>query len=208
MNIVKLILKSPKNFRLLTGLTPEVFQTMLAKFEPLWVEARRKHQLKKKRKRAPGAGHPFFLTPDEMLFLYLIYHYVGLPYTHLSEIFGIHPSNICRNFKLIFPIISDNFEMPNKEVVDTDKLNSMLKEYASKVSKPTIKPAAKNAATGQRTDKKPFQKPSHTKPALKSNLAKPVAKPTAKPVAKPAAKPTPKPVAKPAAKPTPKVKAK
>ncbi len=119
--------KSPQIFRRLTGVTPEKFDEILKKLKPLyerWNEDRLKGR---NRKRAPGGGNKFTLSPEEKLLMLLIYCRTYVTHAFLAFIFGIDDSNVGRNINPLHILLAKIFRIPEKKIeINKDEIMEIL----------------------------------------------------------------------------------
>ena len=116
MNKAKALKKRFSTFRLLTGLTVEVFDRLLEELQPVWQRAREKQANRRNRQRQPGAGHPFSLTLEDMLLALLMYYRTYTTYAFLGFLFGVDDSTICRIVRRLEPLLASIFRIPEKKV--------------------------------------------------------------------------------------------
>jgi hypothetical protein len=110
------LLKRPRHFRRLTGLTPAAFRVLLAELGPAWDAAEVRRKARRPRRRKPGAGPKFALPLADMLLALLIYYRTYVPYSFLGVLFGIDDSTVCRNNRRIEPLLAGIFRIPEKKV--------------------------------------------------------------------------------------------
>ena len=110
------LLKRPRHFRRLTGLTPAAFQLLLVELGPAWDAAEARRKARRPRRRKPGAGPKFALPLADMLLALLIYYRTYVPYSFLGVLFGIDDSTVCRNNRRIEPLLAGIFRIPERKV--------------------------------------------------------------------------------------------
>jgi IS5 family transposase len=108
--------RSPEAFRSLTGLTPATFLALLAQVEPAWHAAQRRRRERPDRKRKPGAGPKHSLGVADQLLLLLIYYRVYVSHAFLAFLFGIDDSTVCRNFRVLEPLLAGIFRIPERKI--------------------------------------------------------------------------------------------
>lgn len=115
LNLQKLQ-KRPKAFHALTGVSPDKFNDLLKKLEPLWQKAEFKRKNWKGRKRKIGAGRKQKLSLEQSLFLLLLYYRTYVNHMFLGMIGGVDDSRICKYFKRLEPVIAQIFKIPQHKI--------------------------------------------------------------------------------------------
>ena len=115
INLQKLY-KKPKVFQRLTGLTPNKFQYLLIRLEPIFnqSELRRKKTINRQRKL--GGGRKQSLSLAQALFMLLLYYRTYTNHIFLAMLMGIDDSNVCRYFKRIQPLLAQIFHIPTRKI--------------------------------------------------------------------------------------------
>ncbi len=103
-------------FRLLTGLTVEEFDKLLAELEVAWKEARQKRQQRQRRRRRPGAGRKRKLALADRLLVMRIYYRTYVTQDFLGFLFGIDKGTACRIIQEIALLLTGIFRIPEKKV--------------------------------------------------------------------------------------------
>lgn len=86
-----------KNFRTLSGLTPAEFDTLLARFEPVWVKAEQERLAQRPRQRALGGGGDYRLALEDRLLMVLVWLRHYLTTAAIGTLFGVSQSTASRN---------------------------------------------------------------------------------------------------------------
>lgn len=121
------LLRRPRNFRRLTGLTPTAFRQLLAEVIPAWDAAETRRKARRPRRRKPGAGPKFALPIGDMLLALLVYYRTYLPYSFLAVLFGIDDSTVCRNNRRVEPLLAGLFRIPERKVrLSADELREVF----------------------------------------------------------------------------------
>ena len=120
LNIEKLS-KKPKVFHSLCGLTPDKFNELLLKLEPLWEEAELKRKSWKGRKRRIGGGTKPKLTLSQKLFMLLLYYRTYTNHIFIGMIADIDDSNVSRNINPLEPILAKIFKIPQRKVAFSEE---------------------------------------------------------------------------------------
>jgi len=115
INLQKLI-KKPKVFKRLTGLSPDKFKQLVAELEPRFQKADFKRKDYSGRKRRVGGGNQFKLSVSQALFMLLLYYRTYVFHVFLGPLFGIDESNVCRYFKRIEPLLAGIFKIPERKI--------------------------------------------------------------------------------------------
>ena len=117
MSHTERLIRAPKTFRSLTGLTPAAFRDLLARVEPAWHAARAKRRARPGRMRQPGAGPKHSLDIADRLLMLLIYYRAYVSHVFLGFLFGIDDSTVCRNLRALEPLLAGIFRIPERKVV-------------------------------------------------------------------------------------------
>ncbi len=110
------LVKKPKSFRRLTGISPDKFSELAKQLQPLYEGWNQKRLSGRKRKRKIGGGNKHTLVLHDRLLTLLIYYRSYVTYEFLSFIFGIAESSIGRNFKPLEPLLAQIFRIPERKV--------------------------------------------------------------------------------------------
>lgn len=110
------LLRRPRHFRRLTGLTPAAFRRLLAEVAPAWDAAEARRQARRPRRRRPGAGPKFALPLADRLLALLVYYRTYVPYSFLAVLFGVDDSTLCRSNRRVEPLLAGVFRIPEREV--------------------------------------------------------------------------------------------
>lgn len=115
INLSKLA-KRPKIFHTLCGLTPQQFNNLLQKLEPLWTEAERKRRSWVGRKRKIGGGDKPKLSRREQLFMLLMFYRTYAGQIFIGMVVGLDDSNVSRRIRILEPILAQVFRIPKKKI--------------------------------------------------------------------------------------------
>ena len=116
MSHTERLIRAPKTFRSLTGLTPAAFRDLLARVEPAWYAARARHRARPGRLREPGAGPKHTLDISDRVLMLLIYYRAYVSHVFLGFLFGIDDSTVCRNLRALEPLLAGIFRIPERKV--------------------------------------------------------------------------------------------
>jgi len=115
INLQKLY-KRPQVFQRLTGLTPNKFQQLLIRLEPIFKESELKRKKTTNRQRKVGGGRKQSLSLGQALFMLLLYYRTYTNHMFISIVMGIDDSNVCRYFRRIQPLLAQIFRIPARKV--------------------------------------------------------------------------------------------
>lgn len=119
--------RSPANFRRLTGITPAMFDQLLAELQPRYDAADAKRKNRPQRQRKPGAGPKYILTLADRLLMLLIYYRTYTTHAFLGFLFGIDDSAVGRNINPLQPLLAGIFRIPEKKVkLEPDDLRELF----------------------------------------------------------------------------------
>jgi hypothetical protein len=109
--------RSPNAFRQLTGITPVVFDQLLADLTPRHEHAEAKRKDRPDRQRKPGAGRKHALTLADRLLMLLMYYRTYTTHAFLGFLFGVDDSAVGRNINPLQPLPAGIFRIPERKVV-------------------------------------------------------------------------------------------
>jgi len=92
------LVKYPRVFRALTGLTPPEFDELVSDLEPRWAEAEVARLSRPNRQRDIGAGHPFELEAREQMLLTVVWLRQYPTHVVLGFLFGVSEPTVSRPF--------------------------------------------------------------------------------------------------------------
>ena len=108
--------RSPRAFRQLTGITPAVFDRLLADLTPRYEQAEAKRKDRPGRQRRPGAGRKHALDLADRLLMLLIYYRTYATHAFLGFLFGVDDSAVGRNINPLQPLLAGLFRIPERRV--------------------------------------------------------------------------------------------
>jgi hypothetical protein len=108
--------RSADTFRQLTGITPAVFDDLLAELEPRYLQAEAKRKNRPGRQRQPGAGRKYTLPLADRLLMLLIYYRTYTTHAFLGFLFGIDDSAVGRTINPLQPLLAGIFRIPERRV--------------------------------------------------------------------------------------------
>ena len=117
MRILNKLRRKPRHFQAFTGLTPAEFDTLLAKFTPVYEAAMNQKYQKPGRLRQPGAAHPFALTVPDRLLMGLRSLRLYVSQSLRSYLFDLDESNVRRELRVrLLPILQDALPLPLRDL--------------------------------------------------------------------------------------------
>lgn len=111
--------KRPVTFMRLTGLPVERFEALVVEVGPLLTKANVKRLSRRERKRGIGAGKRHELPVCDRLLMTLMYYRTYISQEFLGYLFDMNASNICRNMKILRPVLAQVFRMPERRIAMT-----------------------------------------------------------------------------------------
>src|SRR3954451_14151 len=130
--------RSPHAFRQLTGITPAVFDQLLADLTPRYEHAEAKRKNRPDRQRQPGAGRKHALTLADRLLMLLIYYRTYTTHAFLGFLFGVDDSAVCRNINPLQPLLAGLFRIPERKVaLDPEDIREL---FFDATERPTRRP--------------------------------------------------------------------
>ena len=130
--------RSPNAFRQLTGITPVVFDQLLADLTPRYEQAEAKRKNRPGRKRQPGAGRKHALILADRLLMLLIYYRTYTTHVFLGFLFGVDDSAVCRNINPLQPLLAGIFCIPERRIkLDPEDVREL---FFDATERPTCRP--------------------------------------------------------------------
>jgi hypothetical protein len=130
--------RSPKAFRLLTGITPVAFDRLLADLTPRYEQADARRKGRPGRKRRPGAGRKHALALDDRLLMLLMYYRTYTTHAFLGFLFGVDDSAVGRNINPLQPLLAGIFRIPERKVaLDPEDIREL---FFDATERPTRRP--------------------------------------------------------------------
>jgi len=129
INIQKLK-QHPKTFKNLIGISPEQFNTLVARIEPLWRETEKKRKKKtntKHKVHTDGSGRLFKCTLEERIAMLLLYTRTYTSHVFIGMLFDVDESRICRYFARLRPVVAMIFDIPQKKIeISEDEILDLI----------------------------------------------------------------------------------
>ena len=130
--------RSPKAFRQLTGITPAVFDQLLADLVPRYHQADTKRKSRPDRQRQIGAGRKHALDLSDRLLMLLMYYRTYTTHVFLGFLFGIDDSAVGRNINPLQPLLAGIFRIPERKVkLQPDEMKEL---FFDATERPTRRP--------------------------------------------------------------------
>lgn len=127
MSHTRRLRRNPGTFRQLTGITPAVFDRLLAELEPRHRQAEAKRQARRPRQRKPGAGPKHTLDLADRLLMLLMYYRTYTTHAVLGFLFGLDDSNVGRNMNPLQPLLAGLFRIPERRVeLETEEVRELF----------------------------------------------------------------------------------
>jgi hypothetical protein len=131
--------RSPRAFRQLTGITPLVFDKLLADLTPRYLQADAKRKDRPGRQRRPGAGRKHALDLADRLLMLLIYYRTYTTHAFLGFLFGVDDSAVGRNINPLQPLLAGIFRIPERRIrLDPEEIREL---FFDATERPTRRPA-------------------------------------------------------------------
>ncbi len=108
--------KRPVTFMRLTGLPVERFRALVIEVAPLLDKENIKRLSRRHRQRAVGAGKRYDLPVCDRLLMTLVYYRTYISQEFLGYLFDMSASNVCRNMKIIRPVLAQVFRVPERRI--------------------------------------------------------------------------------------------
>lgn len=122
--------RHPAIFQALTGLSVAPFDTLLYDLGPSYLAAEEARLARPTRRRAPGAGHPFALTPRDQLLLTVIWLRRYPIFAVLGYLVGIEETTALRTVARLLPLLEaaglDTFRLPDPGKGKRPDLDALL----------------------------------------------------------------------------------
>jgi hypothetical protein len=130
--------RSPRAFRQLTGITPLVFDRLLADLTPRYEQADARRKDRPDRRRRPGAGRKHALPLSDRLLMLLIYYRTYTTHAFLGFLFGVDDSAVGRNINPIQPLLAGIFRIPERRIkLDPEEIREL---FFDATERPTRRP--------------------------------------------------------------------
>ena len=132
--------RSPNAFRQLTGITPDVFDRLLADLIPRYEQADARRKARPGRQRRPGAGRKHALDLADRLLMLLIYYRTYTTHAFLGFLFGVDDSAVGRNINPLQPLLAGIFRIPERRIkLDPEEVREL---FFDATERPTRRPEA------------------------------------------------------------------
>ena len=130
--------RSPRAFRQLTGITPLVFDKLLADLKPRYLQADAERKDRPDRQRRPGAGRKHALDLADRLLMLLISYRTYTTHAFLGFLFGVDDSAVGRNINPLQPLLAGIFRIPERRIkLDPEEIREL---FFDATERPTRRP--------------------------------------------------------------------
>ena len=120
------------------GITPVVFDQLLADLTPRYEQADAKRKDRPGRRRQPGAGRKHALTLADRLLMLLIYYRTYTTHAFLGFLFGVDDSAVGRNINPLGPLLAGIFRIPERRIkLDPEDIREL---FFDATERPTRRP--------------------------------------------------------------------
>jgi hypothetical protein len=131
--------RSPNAFRQLTGITPTVFDKLLADLTPRYEQADARRKSRPTRQRRIGGGRKHALDLADRLLMLLIYYRTYTTHAFLGFLFGMDDSAVCRNINPLQPLLAGIFRIPERRIrLDPEEMREL---FFDATERPARRPA-------------------------------------------------------------------
>jgi hypothetical protein len=119
--------RSPRAFRLLTGITPAAYDALLDALTPRYEAAEIRRKDRPDRRRRPGAGRKHALPLADRLLMLLISYRTYATHALLGFLFGVDDSAVGRAINPLGPLLAGIFRIPERKVeLDPEDIRELL----------------------------------------------------------------------------------
>src|SRR3982751_6054286 len=130
--------RSPRAFRQLTGITPLVFDKLLADLTPRHEQADARRKDRPDRRRRPGAGRKHALDLADRLLMLLIYYRTYTTHAFLGLPCGVAGPPRGRNINRLQPLLAGIFRIPERRIrLDPEEMREL---FFDATERPTRRP--------------------------------------------------------------------
>lgn len=112
------IKKNPLTFLRLFGISPEQFEQIMTKLNPLWEE-----QVLSRYKRP---GRDFKMSLEEMVLMLLLYYRCYMTQEFIGFLFDIDDSRVCRLIKRLEPLLARVMAIPKVKNLSKEEAESLI----------------------------------------------------------------------------------
>lgn len=124
---IEALKQKPYTCSRLIGMDPDAFIIILQQFERKRLKYLQDKKGRGKRINKAGAGRPFNLTSEGILFMTLMYYRLYISQEFLGYLFNLNQGNVSRNLQTAHVLLADIFRMPEKKVkMDEDEILEII----------------------------------------------------------------------------------
>jgi hypothetical protein len=117
--------KKPAYFRNFSGVQLDEFNTLNLQIKEKYTVYEKKRLIRRNRKRAFGAGHPFKLSLTDRLLMLLVYYHMYPSSTLLGYLFGLSQTSVLKTIRKLEPIVSESLPLPKKQQDKVKRLQTV-----------------------------------------------------------------------------------
>src|SRR3954462_10640918 len=127
MSHIERLRRSPNAFRQLTGITPAVFDKLLADLAPRYEQADTRRKSRPGRRRRIGGGRKHALDLADRLLMLLISYRTYTTHAFLGFLFGVDDSAVGRDINPLRPLLAGIFRIPERRVrLDPEEMRELF----------------------------------------------------------------------------------
>jgi len=112
--------RSPRTFRVITGLTVGKFNQLYSELLPQYEKAESQRLSKANRQRKSGGGRKKELPLEDQLIMLLMYYRLYISQEFLGILFNLHNCNVSRQIKYLEPLLAKIFKIPSRKIKLTE----------------------------------------------------------------------------------------
>ena len=157
MKFLENLITKPKTFQRTIGLSIEQFKLFSNAIKEAWERAEQQRKSNRERKRKIGAGHPYKLNLEQLLFVTLLYYKAYLTQELIGVLVGLDQANVSRllaKTRGIIELAADpelkTYLAKAKEEYDQIRPENRINDWAAFIKKyPDLKEASSDATEQQ-----------------------------------------------------------
>ena len=157
MKFLENLITKPKTFQRTIGLSIEQFKLFSNAIKEAWERAEQQRKSNRERKRKIGAGHPYKLNLEQLLFVTLLYYKAYLTQELIGVLVGLDQANVSRLLTKTRGIVEQSADpelktylTKAKEEYDQIRPENRINDWAAFIKKyPDLKEASSDATEQQ-----------------------------------------------------------